>query len=474
MQNQSGMSHPSPSRAAAVGVVRTLREAGHLAMLAGGCVRDELLGLEPGDYDVATDATPDRLAALFRRASHVGASFGVVLVRAGQGRDCPTIEVATFRADGVYSDRRRPDQVRFSDPRSDACRRDFTVNALFLDPLNTPAEFNPSTLPAGATYSSGPKGGTVVDYVGGMNDLSAGILRAVGDADQRLSEDHLRALRAVRLASRLGFAIEAGTESAIARHASELRGVSRERIGDEVRRMLLCGRRAPAIERLNRLGLATAVLDPAGSSEQVATRTAGEPSVLGNLPESVSVPTALAAWAMDRALAGLEPGLDQLPSLWIPDPSIWHGMASPGVLSLSARWRKAMCLSNDERDSLCRILHWVGMIAVGWESMTVAHRCRTAAVEWFASAIGILRAGEGSWPDIRTKIKHIEFEVHELGNRPCGIAPAPLVNGDDLAKAGFRPGPTFRTLLDAIYDAQLESRIRTREDGLELARSIGV
>lgn len=474
MNDPPRRSADSPRRAAAIGVVRALRQAGHMALLAGGCVRDELLGIEPGDYDVATDATPDRIAALFRRASHVGASFGVVIVRAGPARDAPNIEVATFRSDGAYSDRRRPDEVRFSDPRSDACRRDFTINALFLDPIHDPNRHDAAAIPSGARFKAGPMGGTVVDYVGGLDDLSAGILRAVGDAEQRLAEDHLRALRAVRLSARLGFAIEPATERAIIRHASELRGISRERIGDEIRRMLSSSRRAHAVGLIDRLGLASAVLDLPPGAGEATVRSVADPSILGLLPAESSIPTCLAGWAMDRARAGLEPAMDNIESYSIRDPAVWQGVPSPGVLLLGSRWRKALCLSNDERDSLNRILHWAGMVAFRWDSMQVAHRCRTAAAEWFEPAMSLLRAGVQSGMIIRTDIEHIEREVRYLKARPGGIAPTPLVNGDDLANAGFRPGPSFRVLLEAIYDAQLESRFRTREDGLELARSLSV
>ncbi|MEK6703872.1 MAG: CCA tRNA nucleotidyltransferase, partial [Planctomycetota bacterium] len=252
---QPQKSGDSPDRHAAVVVVRALQEAGHVAYFAGGCVRDELLGLTPSDYDVATDATPDRIASLFRRTAAVGASFGVMLVKEGQS----VIEVATFRADGTYLDNRRPDSVRFSTPQDDARRRDFTVNALFLDPLDT---------------QSGP-GGRVIDHVGGLGDLARRVIRAVGDPDQRLGEDHLRALRAVRLSAKLGFSISPETAEAIARHTGELSGVSRERIGDEVRLMLGHPTRSIAIDLLQGLGLDAAVLGaPAGPSGRLTLRLA--------------------------------------------------------------------------------------------------------------------------------------------------------------------------------------------------------
>src|SRR5688572_17117161 len=239
---------PAQARAAATEIVARLRGSGHAAYFAGGCVRDELLGLHPTDYDVATDAPPQRIRELFPRTAEVGAAFGVMLVhlyRAGGGGI--TVEVATFRAEGPYSDARRPDTVRFSDAPTDAARRDFTINALFLDPLAAP------DAPAIE--------GHVVDYVGGVADLRAGVVRAVGDPHQRLAEDHLRALRAVRFTARLGFALDPATADAVRQHAAELRGVSRERIGEEVRRMMGHPSRARAAELLAQLGLDVPVLE---------------------------------------------------------------------------------------------------------------------------------------------------------------------------------------------------------------------
>ena len=182
------------ARQAATWIVRTLHDAGHIAYFAGGCVRDGLLGLHPTDFDIATDAPPQRVQGLFKRTAEVGAAFGVVLVHVtpeemgapGGRRDAVSVEVATFRSDGPYTDARRPDVVHFSDPQSDARRRDFTINALFLDPLQPADE---------ATRSVGAPDlqGRVIDYVGGVADLKGRVLRAVGDPEKRLAEDHLRA-----------------------------------------------------------------------------------------------------------------------------------------------------------------------------------------------------------------------------------------------------------------------------------------
>jgi len=357
-------------------IMSKLEAGGHLALLAGGCVRDELLGREPDDYDIATDATPERITSLFARTAEVGAVFGVVLVRHG---GC-TVEVATFRADGKYSDARRPDAIRFSNPKEDALRRDYTVNALFKSPRKPEAEIFST-----AVCRSTDDGGWIIDFVDGLRDLDAKIIRAVGDANQRLAEDHLRALRAARLAAKLGFEIEPNTAVAIREHASELKGVSRERIGDEIRMMLL----------------------------------------------------ALAAWMIDL------------------------GITAPEDLR---RVRDRLLLSNDERDDVKFFL--IGAEAVGrkWGTWSVAMKKRAAAGRHFAGVLALVGAAD------RQHAERVAHEVEQLKQTPSGIAPAPLLTGDMLAATGLKPGPMYKLILDAVYDAQLEDRVASAEDAIATAR----
>jgi poly(A) polymerase len=219
----------------AVAIIRLLRDRHHKAYLVGGCVRDRLLGIEPEDFDVVTDAPPARLATYFPDALLVGAHFGVVLVQAGAAQ----VEVATFRSEGDYSDGRRPDEVRFeTDPALDARRRDFTINALMEDPLS----------------------GEIFDYVDGRADLASATIRAIGDAPRRFQEDHLRMLRAVRFAVRLNFTIEDGTREAIEREAESVGAVSAERVRDELVRILTEGAARRGLELLDELGLLARVL----------------------------------------------------------------------------------------------------------------------------------------------------------------------------------------------------------------------
>lgn len=416
------------ARNAAEHVVRTLTGAGHVAYFAGGCVRDELLGLTPTDYDVATDATPDRITSLFPRTSEVGAHFGVVLVK---HRD-EVIEVATFRSDGDYSDRRRPDAVTFSNPRDDAQRRDFTVNALFLDPIAS------GPAPEGASVVTHPSRGRIIDFVGGISDLEARTLRAVGDPDKRLAEDHLRALRAVRLAARLSFIIDPATAEAIRRHARELQGVSRERIGEEVRRMAEHPSRAVAAKLIHELGLEAPVFTWTGDQ---GPRTW---SVLAALQPESGFAATLAAWALDL---GLKPGEET---------------------AVVQAWRKALMLSNDTKAQLSAILNTLPTLELGWSSLSVARQKRLAAGPWFSETMNVFHAANP------TGAAAVEERLRELAATPSGLWPQPFVSGDDLVALGMKPGPRFKEILDGVLDAQLEGRVTNREEALELARRMGV
>lgn len=421
---------PSLSRGVAAEIVRVLRDAGHVAYFAGGCVRDELLGLPATDYDVATDATPASIRAIFPRTAEVGAAFGVVIVK----DRAVAVEVATFRSDGPYSDRRRPDRVSFSDPESDARRRDFTINAVFLDPLGEPDAAQAAGLPAR------PRG-RVIDYVGGLDDLRARLLRAVGDPDERLAEDHLRALRAVRFAARYGLAIDPGTSEAIRRHAVELAGVSRERIGEEVRRMLADPSRAQALALLEGLGLDEPVLGPGAPKGK-----AGAGSLLDRLDAGATPMVVLAAWLLARGLSVRESEVNR---------------AVSGV-------RAALLLSNDERAELGACLFGLSRLREEWPRAGMAAQKRLAAASWFQSAVMLMEALD------KPASEGVKARAAELAATPGGVAPPPLLTGDDLVAMGLSPGPSFKGILDRVYDAQLEGRVRDRAGALELVRALSV
>ncbi len=394
-------------RSAAVDVVRALVDAGFEAYFAGGCVRDRLMGIEPADYDVATDARPEAVGRIFRRAQHVGESFGVMLVNRGGYR----IQVATFRTDGVYSDGRHPDSVSFSDAVHDAMRRDFTINGLFENPLTE----------------------EVIDHVGGLADLRARLIRAIGDPHARLREDRLRMLRAVRFAARFEFAIEGATGEAIAAEADTLAGVSRERIGQEIKRMLSHRNRAVAAWELQYLGLDGAVL-----LEQHATAA---PKRLGSLPADTAYTTALAAWLLDR-----------------------HERRGDDLEECAGQWSTALMLSNAEHSGLRDCLDAYEQLRDSWSVLGVARQKRLAARPEFEEALLLLQATDSqAFVDARRRM--LELSRTEL-------APVPLIDGRDLIDLGLAPGPLFRRVLDAVYDAQLEGGVVDREEALDLARSL--
>lgn len=407
----------------AVAIVRRLRQAGHTAYFAGGCVRDELLGIQPKDYDVATDATPDQVRRLFSNTQAVGASFGVILVR--QGRS--VVEVATFRSDDVYLDGRRPSRVHFTTAENDARRRDFTINGLFLDPLN----------------------GQVVDYVEGRKDLEAKILRAIGDPEARLSEDYLRLIRAVRFAARFGLTIEPRTAAAIGKFAGRLKSISPERIAEELRLMLTPPTRNHAWKLLNEFGLMEVIFRYA----QPATATEADPtwSIFLNLGEDPApFGLALAAAAVSRQR---DPGP-------LFDPT--HAR------TVTRAMRQALKISNDESHDLLNTLIGIGMV-LRQPPPTLAVKKRFLARDTSQLSRRLLRAMRTAGV-MSQCIEPLESELQELAR--TDFAPPPLLDGDDLVAAGLQPGKLFKRLLDEVYDAQLEGRIASRQQALEMALQI--
>lgn len=401
--SRQGASAKATTRQAAVKVAGELVKAGHIAYFAGGCVRDRLMGNEPADYDIATDARPEEVATIFRKIQRVGESFGVMLVRL---LGC-TIEVATFRSDGVYSDGRHPDEVTFSDAKHDAQRRDFTINGLFEEPGT----------------------GEIIDHVGGQADLERGIIRAIGDPQARLREDRLRMLRAVRFAARFGFAIEEQTVNAIRESAGQLEGVSRERIGQEIRKMLSDAGRVIAVRTLQDLGLDGIILMEDGRDEETL-RIAG-------LAEEALFSTVLGAWLLDR-----------------------HAGRGEDHAQIARRWGRALMLSNEELGGLKGCLEIYNTLKEGWRTLGLAGRKRLAVSRWFEAGLALLEAEDAK------ECSAIRHQVAELA--ADGLAPDPYLDGNDLLQTGISPGPAFGRLLEAVYDAQLEGAIRTKEEALTL------
>ena len=414
---------------ATVQIVRRLTEAGHKAYLAGGCVRDRLLGVEPKDYDVATDAEPDVVRRCFRSSRFVGESFGVVLVPIRHNRQQHLIEVATFRTEWGYTDGRRPTHVTFSDAEHDATRRDFTINGLFEDPLAASDDER------------------IIDYVEGLPDLERGVIRAIGDADTRFGEDYLRLLRAVRFAARFGFEIESATARAIERYAKRLGKISRPRIGQEVMAMLTPG---PDAHPLQAAGL----IQDSHLDGPVLTESHATPplATLGALSNDAAYPTALAAWLTVRLYSSAGSGADVLDAAAAEDAA--------------GRWRRALCLSNGHHDQLRQVLR-AAVNARSWPTLPLARRKRLLAHPIWPQAAALLQASAAAGRDVEVT-EQVLNESRSLLEQD--VAPEPLVNGDDLIEIGLRPGPRLGRLLDAVYDAQLEGCVRDRAEALDWVR----
>ena len=390
---------------AACHIVRALKGAGHQAVLAGGCVRDRLLKITPKDYDVATSALPEQVKALFPGSKGVGEAFAVVLVRHQE----VMTEVATFRKDGPYADGRRPEFVEVGNAtmKEDAARRDFTINGLFEDP-------------------DGSEGCKVIDFHDGVSDLlKHRCVRAIGNPAARIAEDRLRMLRAVRFAARFGFEIAVDTQQAIAKHAPELGAVSRERVGGEVVMMLEHHTRAQAAVMLQELGLDSAIL---GNVEQN-----GFPRLTELSPQAGDV-AALAAWALDLGMSGDVAGL----------------------------LREALRLSNSMEEAISDAMDLLPRLMNEWSAVGVAAKKRMASHRGYPAAWWLLASTHSE------SAHAISAEVAEL-SKGIGLAPVPLLGGDDLIAAGHRPGPHFAVALDAAYDAQLAGLVSTLNEALSIA-----
>jgi poly(A) polymerase len=410
-------------------VLQRLRAAGHVAYFAGGCVRDLLLKKQPKDYDVATDAPPARVRSLFSNTQAVGAAFGVILVRENQS----VVEVATFRTDMEYLDGRRPEGVKFATAEQDARRRDFTINGLFLDPVDD----------------------RVIDYVGGQDDLRAKLLRAIGNADERFAEDHLRLMRAVRFAARLDFQIEAATATAIVAHAHQLIRISPERVADELRRMLTGNNSTVAWRMLWELALIHPIfrfLPVTGDGETDFSR-----SIFNSMPARSSFGSALAVAAIDYRWqrAGR------------PD-DIRPWLVKTEIAKVYRAMRQGLKISNEEGSELEGVL--LGAAAMLAHPLPgVAAQKRFLATPTASATRAFLGALIACQLHVE-RIAQIQSELTEL--EKTEFAPLPLITGDDLTGAGHSPGPRFKLALDAAYDAQLENRISTRESALFLALTI--
>ncbi|MDR3632291.1 MAG: CCA tRNA nucleotidyltransferase [Isosphaeraceae bacterium] len=430
------------SRHLATEIVRKLREAGHTALWAGGCVRDLLLGLAPSDYDVATDATPAQVTALFlRRTIQVGAAFGVVRVR-GSKLTGAEVEVATFRSDGAYLDGRHPESVVFSTPRADAERRDFTINGMFYDPMS----------------------GEVIDFVGGQADLAAKVLRAIGDPAARFGEDKLRLLRAVRFAARFGLTIDPATLGALRAMAAQVTVVAAERIAQELRRMLVHESRAQAFELALDVGLVKAVLPPLLAIRGLFQGKPIQPEgdlwdhtmlVLKLLPPDPSFPLAFASLLHDIGKP--------------PTKAIHNGrMSFHNHEQVGSRIADDLCrklkLSNAERERTCWLVEYHQYLGEA-KRLRESKLKRILAQPGIEELLALHRADALASSGGTEQIDYCEYYLREQPTGP--INPPPLVTGHDLVRHGLNPGAHFAEILERLREAQLERIVNSKREALD-------
>jgi poly(A) polymerase len=439
---------------AALKIVGELRAAGYEAYFAGGCVRDLLLGREPSDYDVATSATPDVVLRLFPKTFAVGAHFGVVLVADGEGDEYDTTEVATFRSDGAYSDGRHPDAVRYTTiAGEDVKRRDFTINGLLLDPMQGVDDLRRA----------------VIDYVGGLADLDAGIVRAIGKPEERFEEDHLRMLRGVRFAARFGFDLDAGTAAAIKRLAARTAVVSRERVRDELTKMLTEGRARRAFELLDETGLLKEVLPEVARMKGVEQPPQYHPEgdvwvhTLGLLAQLEAGCAATMAWGALLHDVGKPATFRRA-----PDRIRFDGHVDVGV-AVGAEILRRFRFSNDDTQQILALIenHMRFADAARMKASTLKRFFRLRGFEEHL-ALHRMDCLAGS-----RNLEHWEFVRERWEAMPQeAVRPKPLITGRELIAAGYAPGAGFKQMLRAVEDAQLEGTIATADEALRLVKEL--
>jgi poly(A) polymerase len=434
---------PDSLEPSARAIVRRLKDAGFTALYAGGCVRDRLLGLEPHDYDIATDAKPEQVQALFPRTVAVGAQFGVISVIDG-GRE---FQVASFRADGLYLDGRHPETVAFSSPEQDAQRRDFTINGLFFDPIE----------------------GRLIDYVGGQRDLEARVLRAIGSPADRFREDRLRMLRAVRFATVLRFDLDVATWRAVCENARHIHEVSPERIREELIKILLAPGRVRGFDLLDESGLMKEILPEIealkGCEQPPQFHPEGDVFIhtrimLGLLPAEVSVPLVLSVLFHDIGK----------PATFAVDPdgrirfSGHDKLGAEMTVALMTRLR----FSRAEIDATVEAVanH---MVFKDVKQMRVAKLKRFMARPHFEDEMELHRVDCTSSHGALDNYEFLQTKREEFAHEP--LIPPPLVSGRDLIALGLTPGPRFSEILDAVQSRQLEGTLTTAEAALAWVKS---
>ena len=432
------MADANHMQSAARAIVQKLREHGHVAYFAGGCVRDLVRGVPPKDYDVATDARPEEVQRIFPRTYAVGAHFGVIVVLENDIQ----VEVATFRSDGAYLDGRHPVRVQFSSAEEDARRRDFTINGMFFDPAAD----------------------AVIDYVGGREDLGAHIIRAIGDPAQRFAEDRLRILRAVRFATVLEFEIEAKTWEALVGLAESIRDISAERIRDELLRIFMSPQRVRGWDLLHSSGLMRVILPELEALKGCEQPPQFHPEgdvfqhtriMLELLPAQVSLPLVLSVLFHDI-------GKPPTASVDTDGRIRFNGHDRVGAEMTEAIMQR-LRFSRAEIDATVEMVRQ-HMVFKDVPKMRVAKLKRFMARPTFPDELELHRVDCQSSHAMLDNYQFLLSKREEFANEP--IIPPPLVRGDDLIAMGLKPGPRFGEILEAAETRQLEGGFKDREDAL--------
>lgn len=422
---------------AASQIARQLREAGFQAFFVGGCVRDVVMGREPADYDISTNATPEQVVKLFPESLTVGAQFGVVLLP----RQPVNVEVATYRSDGRYTDGRHPAEVTYAETaREDVRRRDFTINGLLMDPVSQ----------------------EILDYVGGQADIRARRVRTIGDPVERFSEDRLRMLRAVRFAARFSFELERATLAAIQKLAPDIRDVSAERVRDEILKILTEGQARRGFELLDQTALLKEVLPEIKALQGVAQPPEFHPE--GDV------------WTHTlMMIAGLPAGVTQTLALGV----LLHDVGKPPTFTVRERIRfdNHVDVGAKMAGEICRRLRMPLKETERVVELVLNHlrfkdfpKMRRSTQLRFIRMPGFEEHLELHRLDCLSS--HRNLENYELARKMLAetpaeeVKPTPLVTGHDLIAAGYKPGPLFKEILRAVEDAQLEGKLRTHEEAM--------
>jgi len=420
-------------------VAARLRESGHVAYFAGGCVRDMVRGLVPKDYDIVTDARPEDVQKLFPRTYAVGAHFGVIIVLENGFQ----FEVATFRSDDAYIDGRHPSAVHFSSPEEDAKRRDFTINGMFYDPV---AE-------------------DVIDLVGGKADIAAKFVRAIGDPAKRFAEDRLRMLRAVRFATVLDYEIDKATWEALLANADSINQISAERIREELVRTFLSPNRVRGWDLLDASGLMPAILPELEAMKGVLQPEKFHPEgdvfvhtrlMLQLLPEEVSVPLVFAVLFHDVAKP-VTATVDNTGRIRFNEHDRIGAQMTEAIM-------RRLRFSGDEIEAAVEMVRQ-HMVFKDAPKMRIAKLKRFMARPTFDEELELHRVDCESSHRMLDNYEFLLRKREEFANEP--IIPPPLVRGDDLIALGLKPGPKFGEILEAVETRQLEGQLHTREEALE-------